>query len=250
MVRVKPVMGYEQWEVTCEASRRVALLGVAFHVLGDAVEEDEESTVCLGSSYGLTLCSPRICPDTGWIERLLTYTLGKAWLELLPDGIVCGCAGSCTGSTEQIMRELIRTYERGLESHILSKTLTGKEYFLAVGWNGMAAVAEGESREVHVPGVPLVVFMHTHPGGVCLPSSRDLESFAEFFSRGGLLAGVYSANCRFLLWLRQPLRVEDYDRLIMLAQKLKKVREYYDYMRELESELDKSSSIGYILELV
>ncbi len=243
-------MVYAEWDVTSEESRRVALLGIAFHVLGDALEEDESAEVCMGTSHGVSLCSPKVCPDTGWIERLLTYTLGRAWLRLLPDGVICGCAGECTGSTEEIIRMLIRVYERGLEPHISSKTLTGREYFLVVGWNGEAVLAEGERREVHVPGVPMAVFMHTHPGGVCLPSDRDLDSFAEFFSRGGLLTGIYSAQCRFMLWVRRPFAEADYDLLAGLSRRVRGVKSYYEYMRLLEDSLEQAASLEYIIELI
>ncbi|MEM4718010.1 MAG: hypothetical protein QXE81_04530 [Desulfurococcaceae archaeon] len=60
------------------------------------------------------------------------------------------------------------------------------EFFLGILFNGKGFIVEGEEDHVRTPGLPLCLSAHTHPGGVVLPSRRDLEAILKILADRGI----------------------------------------------------------------
>lgn len=199
-------------------SRDAACRALGFHVLA-FYEEDTGRRASVNLS----------CSDEG--ARVLVYDEHgceaesvEAAVRALPRllgapvmGLEAGCGsepgvryGELTSGIVSLFRSLVYDWARRL-------ALEGREYFLVVGWNGDYAWGPGGENEVRLPLIPGAVFMHTHPGPLCYPSWRDMESFAEFLASGGVAEFIAARGCVFTARLVEPMSTDCYDALLDAA---------------------------------
>ena len=207
----------EPRELLLRFSRGTACRALGFHVLA-YYEEDtgRRASVKLecGGEARVLLYDEHGC-DRGSLEaaaRALPRLLGAPTMRL---HVECGSEPGVgyrelTSEIVSLFRGLVLDWARRL-------ALEGREYFLVVGWNGDYAWGPGSEHEVRLPLIPGAVFMHTHPGPLCYPSWRDLESFAEFMASGGVAEFIAARGCVFAARLVKPMSTDCYEALLGAA---------------------------------
>ncbi len=193
---------------------RAACLGSAFHFLA-YYEEDTGREASVLIEWGESGCTVRIMDEAGCsaesvelASRALPRLLGAPGLAAR---VACGEPGMGEGLRYRGLASLIvEGFRRDVLPCLQRLASTGREYFYVAGWNAAYALGPGEERSVTLPQLPAVVFAHTHPGPSCLPSGKDLRSFADFFSGGGIAEFIVSTGCAFTLYLVEPLPEDDY----------------------------------------
>ncbi len=193
---------------------RAACLGAAFHFLA-YYEEDTGREASVLIEWGETGCTVKVLDEAGCsaesvelASRALPRLLGAPGLAAR---VACGGPGAGEGLRYRGLASLIvEGFRRDVLPCLQGLASTGREYFYVAGWNGVYALGPGEERSVTLPLLPAVVFAHTHPGASCLPSGKDLRSFADFFSSGGLAEFIVSTGCASAFYLVEPLPEDDY----------------------------------------
>jgi hypothetical protein len=159
-------------------------------------------------------------------ERALPRLLGA---ELIPFKLECGNREDEEGLRYRgITLHLLEQLRYSLLDCLRRLSLSGREYFYLAGWNGEYAIGAGDEYSITLPSVPGVVFAHTHPG-LCYPSGRDLSSFADFLSSGGLIEAIVSPACSMALYLEEPLAEDDYWELLEAGKCVNKARTSEEY---------------------
>ena len=103
------------------------------------------------------------------------------------------------------------------------------EYALLVGWNGYAAILEGEERHVTLVGkYPMLA--HTHPGSICLPSPHDLDGFIRLLADGGCCGIIVAPSCLFMIRRVDAVSIDDYDALLELRSRIAKAKSLEDVL--------------------
>lgn len=215
-----------------EAARRIACLGLSFHVLSYYVEDT-------GVDAGVEpLCSgePRIvihaasCVDDTLeaLKRSLPRILGAPIMGYTLE-CVEGFGGEYPGFS-QVTSMIVRLFSNTFYKPLSEASVTGREYFVVIGWNGEIAYGRGGEYEIRLPLIPAVAFAHTHPGLSCYPSAQDLSSAADFLAAGGLAEFLVSRSCTSSLRLLAPLSEEDYWTLRRVSGCVKGSRESEDYL--------------------
>jgi len=201
-------------------ARRASCIGAAFHALS-YYEEDT------GRKAGVTVEPGEACRieivDEAECNREVVDRISSSLPRLLgaPLAAEYSCATGTGDARLLRYRGLARALLDSLTTMVLdclrSLSRRGREHFYIAGWGGEYALGEGSERSVTLPSVPGVVFIHTHPG-TCYPSSKDLQSFADFFSSGGLVEAIVSPGCALAFYLEEPLQEEDYWSLMDAAR--------------------------------
>ena len=166
----------------------------------------------------------RKMPPSDELEEALNY------VEYVT-GVEVDAREAEAGEDVHTVRELLERAAknaRALCMQRLAPLLAQKaEYALLVGWNGYAALIEGDERRVRFVG-RYSATAHTHPGSVCLPSHYDLENAARLLSDGGCCTMILSPMCLFIARRIASLDIEDYDTLLEYARRLSKIRSIDD----------------------
>ncbi|MDT7887534.1 MAG: hypothetical protein RQ885_00990 [Desulfurococcales archaeon] len=109
----------------------------------------------------------------------------------------------------------------------------GIEYIAVLLRSGLWILLEGEKHRVRMPWIEeSIAIAHTHPPGGCIPSRPDLESCLELLSNGGILCGVLSVECSFMLRLMSPLSIECYEHFTRI------INRYYDLLGTVKDARD------------
>jgi len=201
-------------EALSRYAARAACLGAGFHVLA-YYEEDTGRDASVLIEWSEKGCTVLVLDEAGCsaesielASRTLPRLLGAPGLAARA---ACGAPGTGQGLRYRGLASLLLDgFRRDVLPCLRSLSATGREYFYVAGWNAVYALGPGEERSVTLPLLPAVVFAHTHPGGSCLPSGRDLRSFADFFSSGGLAEFIVSTSCASAFYLVSPLHEDDY----------------------------------------
>lgn len=170
-----------------------------------------KTTIVLSDLWG---CNEEV------FEEIREFIENRYQVKLL---IRCNSSMSCNSSREhlgEIIKRVIGRYVKTLVGHTENY---GREFFLVGMWNGIIAIGEGEESRVSFPFVRGVVFVHTHPSGVCFPSHYDVLSFQDFFGEGGLVEMIASSRC-VLVAYTDSLSEEDYWELQDIANCIKRVK--------------------------
>ncbi len=229
-----------------KTSSAIACLGIAFHLLS-YYEEDcgHHAEVKVDADEGaITIVDlSGCCSDSiDAFRRSFGKIIGVPYRE---------CEIDCSSDTasqgyryRELSRNMTAMFLSKFRSTLTNLAVTGYEYFFIIGWNGEMAYGRGEETRIHLPLIPGVIMAHTHPSPLCYPSGHDLRSAAEFFLSSGLVEVIVSTSCVSVMRLVEPLREDDYWRLIDLSNKVKKIKEYEEYIVAL-NELSKLSSIVF-----
>ncbi len=97
------------------------------------------------------------------------------------------------------------------------------EHLMLLGWSGDAVLLPGGETRVVFPERRYTATAHTHPSGLCIPSSHDLDSFVRLLADGGCCTAIVSSSCILLVGRRDALSIEDYDMLLSLSRRLDKL---------------------------
>jgi len=216
-------------------SLKAACIALAFHILS-FYEEDS------GREAGISLLdcsrpgnvryrihSPAGCNTSSihLVEDALHLALG-----VRPLGFAVECSEEPGGLRyEGLAGLMVRSYNRLARRLLEELSRSSREYFVIVGWNGLYALGAAREDRVELPQLPAPVFMHTHPGPLCLPSFRDLESAAEFFAGGGVAEFIASSTCSYAILLKSHYTLDCYDKLREAAACVKRSarEDFYSY---------------------
>ncbi len=218
-------------DVTSEASRRAACLGLAYHALTlyeEAVGQPARliSHACgLPSRFTATVAAPTCSEDVvEEVTRSLRFVTGLRSAELklhCVDGI-----GPHGLSAEELCSKAVTTFLRGYGDFIARLVGEPYEYFITVAWNGTALLGRGREDHITVPAAKLALFLHTHPRGNCIPSSKDVEFAAALLAEGGLASMIAGSGCVLVIAALRPLSEDDYWALMDASRRLRKVRSF------------------------
>lgn len=215
------------------AARNITCLGLAFHVLSyyeeDAGLAARVKPLCGGDKPRILLYSSRCVDDTldalaSALPRILGAPLVDYTVECRED-----FSEDAIGFDELTSR-IVSLFRSSFYRPLAELSVTGREYFLVVGWNSEIAYGPGREYEVSLPLIPAVVFAHTHPSPSCYPSPRDVASIADFLAQGGLAEFIVSRNCVSVARLVKPFSEDDYWRLKEVSDCMKKARHDEDYL--------------------
>lgn len=234
----------------------VAKLGIAFHLV--TLFEEYEPPSCLmemGEQNGKWLYDlyAKKCPDKSWLEEIMAYiesTLTKRMLSANKIGVRCldDVVRSECLYADDISYKMFKIIE-GIMIPVLHRlSFKDHEYFAIITWSGDVVVGRGEEKRVMLPRVPHVFFGHTHPDEICIPSPTDLESMLDALSNGAIIEVVVSRLCSFIVRLRRPLNINEYDELLMLVEQYKQGRiDVNDLLLELSKidSIEVQTKIGH-----
>lgn len=226
----------------------IAKLGVAFHL------------VTLFEEYGQPSCLLRVeeqsgkwlydlyakkCLDKSWLEEIIAYIESTLTKRMLPASkISVRCLDDAVNSeclyADDISYKMLKIIESVVIPILYKLSFKNYEYFAMVTWSGDIVIGRGERERVMLPSVPHVFFGHTHPNETCIPSPTDLESILDALSSGAIVEAVVSRLCSFIVRLKRPLNIDEYDELTMLVEQYKHGRVDAN---ELLLELSKIDSI-------
>ena len=164
--------------------------------------------------------------DVGEVENYVMRTTGMTvGLEFVQDyeGL---------GDERSLLERASRNARRLTLDALMPLLGSSDEYAMLVGWNGYAAVLQGEERRVNIIG-RYVLVAHTHPRSVCLPSHYDIETTARHLADGACCTLILSPACLFVARRVETLSLDDYDTLMELARKMSRVRQLEDALQLL-----------------
>lgn len=96
---------------------------------------------------------------------------------------------------------------------------TRVEFFLGILFNGKGFIAEGEEDRVSIPGFPMCISAHTHPGGVLSPSKRDLTMIIKTLTDRGIGHIVTTSRQSIAIYRTKPLSIHEYIALREISSK-------------------------------
>ena len=132
-----------------------------------------------------------------------------------------------------VAEEIIRDYRENFSSYTLETYMRGVEYLFLLRESGEWIVLEGERFRVEAPRLEdVIASIHTHPGSSCIPSREDLETAIDLLSNKGVLAGISSCRCLFILRSRDPIDEETYSQLMHY---LNNYDDFLDFLSNLAS---------------
>ncbi|MET1129274.1 MAG: hypothetical protein ABWW70_08155 [Thermoproteota archaeon] len=201
------------------AARRIACIGIAFH-LALSYMESAERDVEVGISCDGTIPLIRIVDRGGCSEPLDDFRRGvEKTLRVPVIEYSVECANDGWGvSIDHLLDQAEKVVAKDLVPWAANLAQRRVEYFVLLGWNGEVAVGAGSEDKVELPSIPGTYFIHTHPNSTCYPSWRDLESAADFMAQGGLGEVIVSRSCWSAIRLQGPFLEDDYWTLLDVAR--------------------------------
>lgn len=148
----------------------------------------------------------------------------------------------CSGRGENLYNWVARQGARFALSTLAPRVLENREYALILLSTCEAVLVPGSERKVFVPtprNVRTLLFAHSHPRGPALFSYRDLLSAANMLSDGTVEVCVVGVDGALCLYRKYYLMVEDFEKLIELANSL-------EATTNLEKELINAQSLGVV----
>lgn len=219
-------------------AEQASCLGLAFHVLA-YYEEDTGRTAAIRVEDSGD-CRIVVIDEAGCATESLEAA--KRALPLLLGGSLRSFTLDCSEgnmgggilSYRGIVSRLLESARYGLVDCLRRLAVQPPEYFYIAGWNGLYAFGPGDEYRVSLPQVPGVVFAHTHPGGLCYPSGKDLRSTADFLSSGGLAEIIVSPRCTYAIYLEAPMAEDDYWALQEAARCVNNAKDGEEYISCLQ----------------
>jgi len=204
----------------------IAKLGIAFHLV--TLFEEYEHTSCLleireqDGKWIYDFCAKK-CPNKSLLEEIMAYielTLTKRMLSTNKISIKCideSISFKCFYA-DDISYEMFKIVENTVIPILHKLSFRDYEYFVIITWSGDVVVGKGEEERVMLPSIPHVFFGHTHPNETCIPSPADLESILDALSNGAIIEAVVSRLCSFIVRLKRPLNINEYDEFLKLVE--------------------------------
>ncbi len=96
------------------------------------------------------------------------------------------------------------------------------EYMLLITPKKIGVILEGDVDKVRIPYIKTYVMAHTHPSPNCFFSQKDIISSLDLFANQGLLSAVITTTCSAIMYRVDDMTVEDYERLIIIGNMVKK----------------------------
>ncbi len=237
------------WLVTNSASRRAACYALGFHVLTVLEEAGMEpatavSLECKGEEVEVGLPSGCRDIDIEEVEQTLKFITGLKSLSL---NIVCRDVGSETFSANTLSRQAVNEFIKGYAGLLKTLVRRSHEYFIVVGWNGLAIAGLGGEEQITLPVLKAALIAHTHPKASCTPSYKDLESTAYQLAEGTVATLVAGVDCITIARLVRPLAENEYWAILDTASKLRKVKDPYEVVR-LFTKLSRLETVEFSVE--
>ncbi len=98
------------------------------------------------------------------------------------------------------------------------------EYMLLITPKKIGIILEGDIDKVRIPYIKTYVMAHTHPSPNCFFSQKDIISSLDLFTNQGLLSAVITTTCSAIMYRVDDMTIEDYERLIIISNMVKKSR--------------------------
>ncbi len=128
-------------------------------------------------------------------------------------------------------------------------TPASNEFLVAVLENAKTIVLEGNRNNIRIPltrKFKTRFMAHTHPRGLCIPSHKDIESVTRLLMDGGFGEIIMSPTCSLAIYRKGMFMDEDYEKMIILARKISKVKNIVEALRILNSVQKELKSVKII----
>lgn len=110
----------------------------------------------------------------------------------------------------RILDYYVRTLHGRIKIYSYRTYETGVEYYLGVLFDGRGFIVEGEENRVVLPGIPMCVSAHTHPGSNPYPSQADLRSIERILIDRGLGHAIVTPSRSLVLYRTAPITEKDH----------------------------------------
>ncbi|MEM1873651.1 MAG: hypothetical protein QXS85_05125 [Acidilobaceae archaeon] len=116
---------------------------------------------------------------------------------------------------------LVPRLDAGLLKSLSRETWeTGVEHLVLYALDGRVYVLEGEKGSALILPVRAASVIHTHPGGACGLSSRDVRIAARLLDSYVIASSAVSENCLYYLVRLGPISLDDYTLLLNYSSDL------------------------------